>query len=89
MPAPRSASWPCRARSRCTLEALRDCGATGVEVRTPAELDGVDALILPGGESTTMSKLLDCDGLFEPLAERLADGHAGARHLRRDDPARP
>ena len=45
-----------------------------VEVRTPADLDGVDAVVLPGGESTTMSHLLGTSGLFDPLAQRLADG---------------
>ena len=55
-------------------EALRDLGATPVEVRTPAQLADVDALVVPGGESTTMSKLLDTSGLAEPLAERLAAG---------------
>jgi 5'-phosphate synthase pdxT subunit len=54
--------------------AFRTLGATPVEVRTPAQLDDVDALVIPGGESTTMSKLLDTSGLAEPLAERLADG---------------
>ena len=53
---------------------LAELGADPVEVRTPAELDGVDALVMPGGESTTMSKLLESSGLFDPLAERLADG---------------
>lgn len=54
--------------------ALARLGVEAVEVRTPAELAGVDALVLPGGESTTMSKLLESQGLFEPLAERLAGG---------------
>ena len=45
-----------------------------VDVRTPADLDGVDAVVLPGGESTTMSHLLGTSGLFDPLAQRLADG---------------
>ena len=45
-----------------------------VEVRTPADLDGVDAVVLPGGESTTMSHLLGTSGLFDPLSERLVDG---------------
>lgn len=53
---------------------LGSLGATPVEVRTPDDLAGVDALILPGGESTTISKLLDTSGLWDPLAERLADG---------------
>jgi pyridoxal 5'-phosphate synthase pdxT subunit len=56
------------------VRALARLGVDAVEVRTPAELAGVDALVLPGGESTTMSKLLESQGLFEPLAERLAGG---------------
>lgn len=56
------------------LEALADLGATGVEVRTPADLEGVEAVVIPGGESTTISKLLDSSGLRLPLAERLAGG---------------
>ena len=53
---------------------LRALGAEPSEVRVPADLEGLDALILPGGESTTMSKLLDSSELRAPLAERLADG---------------
>jgi pyridoxal 5'-phosphate synthase pdxT subunit len=49
-------------------------GAETVEVRTPAQLATVEALALPGGESTTMSKLLVTSGLFEPLQQRLAEG---------------
>lgn len=55
-------------------DALRALGATPVEVRTPDQLAGVDALIVPGGESTTMSKLLHTSGLAEPLRERLGAG---------------
>ena len=55
-------------------EALSALGAHPVEVRTPEDLSGVDGLVLPGGESTTMSRLLDLSGLFEPIAERLAGG---------------
>jgi 5'-phosphate synthase pdxT subunit len=47
--------------------ALARAGARGVEVRTEAQLQAVDALILPGGESTTMLKLLKSEGLLEPL----------------------
>jgi 5'-phosphate synthase pdxT subunit len=54
--------------------AVRSLGSTPVEVRTADQLAGVDALILPGGESTTISKLLDTSGLREPLAARLAAG---------------
>jgi 5'-phosphate synthase pdxT subunit len=53
---------------------LQRLGAAPVEVRTPEDLAGVDALVMPGGESTTMSLLLDSSGLREPLAERLAEG---------------
>ena len=53
---------------------LRALGAEPAEIRTPEELADVDALVLPGGESTTMSMLLESAGLVEPLAARLADG---------------
>jgi 5'-phosphate synthase pdxT subunit len=54
--------------------ALARLGVDAVEVRTPADLASVDALVLPGGESTTMSKLLEAMDLFDPLAERLEAG---------------
>lgn len=56
------------------VEALRRLGAEPVEVRTPDDLAGVDALVVPGGESTTMSLLLRSSELEGPLAARLADG---------------
>ncbi|BBX44305.1 pyridoxal 5'-phosphate synthase glutaminase subunit PdxT [Mycobacterium cookii] len=56
------------------LAALRDCGAESMPVRRPAELDAVDGLVLPGGESTTISHLLREVGLLEPLRARLAGG---------------
>src|SRR5439155_6963693 len=43
-------------------------------VRRPAELDAVDALVLPGGESTTMSRLLETFELLEPVRARIAGG---------------
>jgi 5'-phosphate synthase pdxT subunit len=55
-------------------EVLDALGVEVIDVRTPAELGALDALILPGGESTTMSKLLDSSEVRAPLAERLADG---------------
>jgi 5'-phosphate synthase pdxT subunit len=55
-------------------QVLADLGASTVEVRDPAHLAGVDALVLPGGESTTMSMLLESSGLFEPIADRLSEG---------------
>jgi pyridoxal 5'-phosphate synthase pdxT subunit len=56
------------------LAALRDAGASAVTVRRREELDAVDALVIPGGESTTMSHLLRDLDLLEPLRKRLADG---------------
>ena len=53
-------------------EVLDALGVEVVQVRTPAELAALDALILPGGESTTMSKLLDSSGVREPLMILLA-----------------
>ena len=54
-------------------EVLDALGVEAVEVRTPEALGALDALILPGGESTTMSKLLDSSELREPLAALLAE----------------
>ncbi len=59
---------------RAHAEVLIGLGADVVEVRTPAQLAEVGALIMPGGESTTMSLLLESSGLFDPIAARLADG---------------
>jgi pyridoxal 5'-phosphate synthase pdxT subunit len=53
---------------------VADLGGHPVDVRVPEDLTGIEGIILPGGESTTMSKLLDLSGLFDPLADRLADG---------------
>jgi 5'-phosphate synthase pdxT subunit len=56
------------------LVALREAGAHASTVRRRAELDAVDALVIPGGESTTISLLLREFGLLDPLKERLAAG---------------
>lgn len=64
-----------------------------IEVRTLAQLEAVDGLILPGGESTTIARLLLAFGLFEPLQRRLREGLpawgtcAGAILLATDVPA--
>ena len=50
-------------------EVLRAAGAIPVEVRTADDLQGIDGLVVPGGESTTMLKLLDIENLFEPVRE--------------------
>jgi 5'-phosphate synthase pdxT subunit len=56
------------------LRALEDAGARAVPVRRRVELEGVDGLVLPGGESTTMDKLVRAFDLREPLCARIADG---------------
>ncbi|MBV7673765.1 pyridoxal 5'-phosphate synthase glutaminase subunit PdxT [Streptomyces halstedii] len=56
------------------LTALASAGAVARPVRRPGELAEVDGLVLPGGESTTMSKLAVLFGLLEPLRERVAAG---------------
>jgi pyridoxal 5'-phosphate synthase pdxT subunit len=56
------------------VEALSRCGVDPLEVRRPEQLAEVDALVMPGGESTTMVKLLTAFDLVEPLAKKLADG---------------
>ncbi len=54
--------------------ALTDVGTPWRPVRRPDDLDGLVGIVLPGGESTTLSLLLGSSGLFEPLAERLRAG---------------
>ncbi|MBX3063332.1 MAG: pyridoxal 5'-phosphate synthase glutaminase subunit PdxT [Anaerolineae bacterium] len=49
--------------------ALERAGAQAVEIRLPYQLEGIDGLIIPGGESTTLRKLSDAYGLMEPLRE--------------------
>jgi pyridoxal 5'-phosphate synthase pdxT subunit len=58
-------------------EHVRSLTAVGAEpsaVRRPADLDDVDGLVLPGGESTTMSRLLEVFELLEPLRKHVAEG---------------
>ncbi|CDO11186.1 pyridoxal 5'-phosphate synthase glutaminase subunit PdxT [Mycolicibacterium cosmeticum] len=56
------------------LAALREAGADALSVRRVAEMKSVDALVIPGGESTAISHLLREFELLEPLRARLADG---------------
>jgi pyridoxal 5'-phosphate synthase pdxT subunit len=56
------------------LAALREAGADAITVRRRGELDSVDGLVIPGGESTAMTHLLREFELLEPLRARLADG---------------
>ena len=74
MSGPRVGVLALQGDTREHLAALRDAGADSVSVRRREELDAVDALVIPGGESTTMSHLLRELDLLEPLRDRLADG---------------
>jgi len=56
------------------LATLRAVGAEAVGVRRERELEAVDALVIPGGESTTMDKLLRAFNLYEPVRARLRGG---------------
>jgi 5'-phosphate synthase pdxT subunit len=55
-------------------EAFDALGADVCLVRNPAQLAGIDALAIPGGESTTIDKLLDSSGLREPVTEVVREG---------------
>jgi 5'-phosphate synthase pdxT subunit len=73
-PAPRVGVLALQGDVREHIRALRELGLAAGPVRTLAELDSVDALVLPGGESTTMDKMLRQFGLQTRLKERLAAG---------------
>lgn len=56
------------------VSALEGAGVKAIAVRRPAEVDDIDALVLPGGESTTIDKLLRAFDLQLPLRKRIAEG---------------
>lgn len=56
------------------ISALIACGVHPTTIRRPSELAAIDALVLPGGESTTIAQLAEIFGLLEPLATRIAAG---------------
>jgi pyridoxal 5'-phosphate synthase pdxT subunit len=56
------------------VQLLKDLGATPKTVKTLADLEAVDAIVLPGGESTTIGFLLEKFELLEPLRKRIEDG---------------
>jgi pyridoxal 5'-phosphate synthase pdxT subunit len=58
------------------MRALEAAGASASAVRRPEELDRVEGLVIPGGESTTIWKLIEIFGLEQPLRKRIADGMA-------------
>src|SRR5439155_20864600 len=77
------------------LRALARIGAEGIDVRRPAQLDDIDALIIPGGESTTIGKLAARYEIIPKLRERVAEGMpvwgtcAGAIFLAKEVPGHP
>src|SRR5690349_19566568 len=73
-PAPRVGVLALQGDTREHLAALREAGAEAGTVRRLSELDAVDALVIPGGESTAMSHLLREFELLEPLRARIAAG---------------
>ena len=58
------------------VRALKRCGARTLLVRSREDLDGLDGIVLPGGESTTMAMLLERTGLLEPLRDAISHGLA-------------
>ena len=56
------------------LQMVRSLGVEGIEVRTADELDSIDALIIPGGESTAIGRLANIYGLIKPIRDRINDG---------------
>lgn len=58
------------------VRALHDLGVEATEVRLPEDLEGLDGLIIPGGESTAIGKLMTNWGLIEPVKEMAAEGKA-------------
>lgn len=56
------------------IKVLNSIGVSTQEVRTPQDLASVDALVMPGGESTTMSQLLESSELFEPIKKLIHEG---------------
>ncbi len=74
MPSPVIGVFALQGDVREHLRALDGLGVPAFTVRRPEELARCDALVLPGGESTTMYKLARTFELFEPLVERIHDG---------------
>ena len=56
------------------LKQIKELGHYGIEVKKEEDLNNIDAIILPGGESTTIGRLLNVTGLMEPLKEKIKSG---------------
>jgi 5'-phosphate synthase pdxT subunit len=77
------------------LDTFQRLGSPAVDVRRPEQLDEIDALVIPGGESTTIGKLAEHYGFIPKLRDRVADGMAvwgtcaGAIFIAKDVPGHP
>ena len=77
------------------IETFQRLGTEAIDVRRPEQLDDIDALVIPGGESTTIGKLAEHYGFIPKLRERAAEGMAiwgtcaGAIFIARDVPGHP
>ncbi len=56
------------------VRMLQEAGASATAIRRPGELDAVDGLVIPGGESTTMGKLAEAFDMLQPLRMRIKEG---------------
>jgi 5'-phosphate synthase pdxT subunit len=56
------------------INSLNDCGVDALAVNTVEQLEGIDALVIPGGESTTIAKLARSFGLFDLIQKRIQGG---------------
>ena len=56
------------------IAAIEACGQTAIEVRTPEDLANIGALVLPGGESTTIIQLAELFNLYQPIKSKIAQG---------------
>jgi 5'-phosphate synthase pdxT subunit len=56
------------------VSSLIACGVVPISVRRSSEIDAIDALVLPGGESTTIAQLAEVFGIFDQLKNRIAEG---------------
>lgn len=71
---PRVAVLACQGGFESHLRSLRSIGVAAAEARSSAQIEGADALIIPGGESTTVMKAIERDGLSEPIRRFAASG---------------
>ena len=69
------------------IRSIEACGAEGIVIKTTNQLDEVDGLIMPGGESTTMRRLIDKYNFMEPLKEIWTRWKAYVWYLCRINPA--